>query len=375
MSDFDIENLSYIKALQKIEGIGATKIKKILSFFPNKESLENSSYLEISKIEGISENLAKRIKNNFSDCLDEAKLDIEKEAKILEKINAKAITLLDQNYPRALKNIFDPPPVIYFLGEIKESDLLSLAIVGTRNPTNYGKTQTEIFARELSQAGLTIISGLALGVDSIAHKIALQNNSRTIAVTGCGIDIIYPKENKDLYYQIIENGAAITEQPPGTKPEAANFPKRNRIISALSKAVLIIETGIDGGAMHTANYAIEHQKKLFALPGPVNSTKSGGPNLLIQKNLAKLVLKPGDILKEFKLPDKKNSDASEENMRFFALNIFEQKICEALQKEPLHIDQIAEVTKMQISDCLSSLLSLEFKGVVKQLPGKYFCLV
>jgi DNA processing protein len=370
-----IEELIYIKSLQKIDGLGSSKIKKLVNRYDTYEKLLSSSYIEIASIEGISENIARRILKSFPSLIKEARLDAQNEIEKINKIKGKVATILSENYPKNFKLIYDPPPIIYMLGNLLESDMASIAIVGTRNPTQYGKIQAEIFARELSQAKLTIISGLARGIDTISHKTALVNNSRTIAITGCGIDIIYPKENKELYHQIVENGAIITEFEPGTTPDAYNFPKRNRLISALSQAVLIIETSIGGGAMHTANYAIDQQKKLYALPGPVNSSKSSGPNYLIKRNYARLVSEPQDILKDLKIfYSEKNIVRKEKQIDKNSLNIFEQKIVEALENESLHIDIIAEKTQLQISDCLAHLLSLEFKGIIKQLPGKFFCI-
>jgi DNA processing protein len=263
--------------------------------------------------------------------------------------------------------------LLYLLGSIDTLKKNTIAIVGTRMPTSYGKYQAESMARELALNNIVVVSGLARGIDSIAHNSALKSGGKTIAVIGSGIDVIYPPENKNLFNKIIEQGLIISEYPLGTKPDAQNFPKRNRIISGVSLGTLIVETRLNGGAMQTAAYAIDQNREIYAIPGNINSKQSEGPNSLIQRGEAKLVLSVDDILDELinKLDVKKNKKNVEQNLM---LNLFEEKIIAVLNEEPKHIDEISKLTSLSVSDCLVNLLILEFKGIVKQLPGKVFSL-
>lgn len=325
---------------------------------------------ELMRTDGVSKKLAERI-TNASKKVDSVESKVNSELNLLHKLNCKVVTYWDEEYPELLRNIYYPPLILYLAGNIEKCDQTGVAIVGTRKPTNYGIQQAEKFASELSKKGITVISGLARGVDSYAHSSALNSNGRTIAVIGSGIDVIYPPENARLFKKISEQGAIVSEFEPGTKPDAQNFPRRNRIISGLSLGVLIIETKQNGGAMQTAAYALDQNREIFALPGNVNSPQSEGPNLLIQKGEAKLVLTAEDIIEELgvKLGHEKKT---EKRTRQIALSLFEEKILEALGNEALHIDIIADKASMNTSECLVHLLSLEFKGLIKQLPGKIF---
>jgi len=300
--------------------------------------------------------------------------EVEKEINKIDKMGGDLITILDEGYPFLLKKIYDPPIILYKIGQIKKDDENSLAVVGTRKPSEYGKKQTEIICKDISERNITIVSGMARGIDSISHRTAIKNNGRTIAVLGSGLDVIYPPENKKLFSEIVENGVVISEYPLGTKPDAMNFPKRNRIISGLSLGAVIIETGITGGALQTAQYALDQNREVFALPGNINSKTSEGTNRLIQRSEAKLVTNVDDILEELnlKLKVQKKIKKPKENIN---LNIFEAKIINVLNEETIQIDKIAELTKLSTSDCLVHLLSLEFRGLVRQHPGKTFSLI
>jgi DNA processing protein len=241
-------------------------------------------------------------------------------------------------------------------------------------PTSYGRIQAEKLASELIEQNITVTSGLARGIDSIAHRAALKKNGRTIAVTGSGLDVIYPPENKKLFDEIAEKGVVVSEYKLGTKPDAQNFPKRNRIISGLSLGSIIVETGITGGAMQTASYALDQNREVFAVPGNIGVRQSEGTNLLIQKGEAKLIRNAEDALVELELKLKPilGKNIPKDNIE---LNLFEEKIVASLNNEPMQIDRIAISTSLTTSDCLVHLLSLEFKGMVKQLPGKMFVLI
>jgi DNA processing protein len=229
--------------------------------------------------------------------------------------------------------------------------------------------------KDISELGIPVVSGLAKGIDSIAHRVALQNANTTYAVLGSGVDVIYPKDNKRLYDSIVEKGVVISEFEIGASPDKVNFPRRNRIISGISVGTLIIESGLSGGSLITGSFALDQNKEVFSIPGYIYSKKSEGSNELIKNGQAKLVTKVDDILDElsYKLkPILKKSETEKEQKQIQQLNVFEKKIYDVLDYEPIFIDKISELTKISISDCLVNLLSLEFKGIIKQIPGKCF---
>jgi DNA processing protein len=373
VSKLSFEQLTELFLLLSIEGIGPGKIRNLLAKFKNTKNILSSDYQSLLSVDGISTNLAKRIHKGSQE-KGTVERFTEKELQKLEKLGGEIITIWDEDYPLLLKKIYDPPILFYLLGDLTDSDQYSISIVGTRQPTNYGKIQAEKISMDLSKQGITIISGMARGIDSIAHNSALKSGGRTIAVIGSGLDVIYPPENKKLFEKIAENGAVISEFSLGTKPDAQNFPRRNRIISGLSLGVIVIETGVTGGAMQTASFALDQNREVFALPGNVGVSQSEGTNLLIQKSEAELLISAEDVINELELKLKpvlgKNIPKQQ-----IDLSLFEEKILNVLNSEPLQIDKIATLAKMTTSECLVNLLSLEFKGLVKQLPGKMFALL
>lgn len=370
MTKLNEEQLINLYLLLSIEGIGPGKLRNLLAKFKSLEKILSADFPSLLQTPGISKNLASRIQKSNSK-RNEIHNFVCRELDLLQKMNASLITVWDSEYPPLLKKIYDPPILFYCKGTIDEKDKYSISIVGTRQPSNYGKIQAEKITAELAAQNITIVSGLARGVDSIAHSTALKNNTRTIAIIGSGLDVIYPPENKKLFDQITEHGLVISEFDLGTKPDAQNFPRRNRIISGLSLGCVIIETGINGGAMQTAAFALEQNREVFSIPGNLGIRQSEGTNLLIQRGEAKLITSAEDILVELQLKLKPIlSPASQKRQE--ELNLFEQKIITSLGNQPLHIDKIAEITNLTTSDCLVHLLTLEFKGLVKQLPGKMF---
>ncbi len=369
----NLETLTKLRLLLDVDGIGPAKLFNLLSKFQSLDNLLNSNYNSLLNVEGISQNLANRILiqiEKYSEYENIISAELDK----LESINGKWLTFWSENYPKNLKNIYAPPIILYYTGTLKEEDQNSVAIVGTRMPTQYGKTYASKFAKELGGKNITIVSGMARGIDSAAHRGTLEVGGRTIAIIGSGLDVIYPPENKKLFEKICENGAVITEYILGTKPDAQNFPKRNRIISGISLGTLVVETKTKGGALQTAAYALEQNKEVFAIPGNLGNVQSEGTNLLIQRGEAKLVNNYEDILVELNLKIKpeigKNIPKPVND-----LNMFEQKIYNALSNEPKQIDVIANETGINSADCLVHLLSLEFRNLVKQLPGKMFIIV
>ena len=368
--DLDFENLAALRTLLEVDGLGPSKILNLVSKFGSPQNVFNADQRSITGVNLISTILAQRIKN-ASVLLDEGRKKLSDELTMLKKRNFKLLTYYDKAYPELLKNIYSPPIIIYIWGEITEKDKTSIAIVGTRMPTGYGKQQAEKFGGELAENGITITSGLARGIDSVSHKAALKHGGRTIAVIGSGLDRIYPPENKKLAEEIAQNGAVISEFSLGTKPDASNFPRRNRIIAGLTLGTIIVESNTNGGAMQTAALALDQNREVFAIPGNLDTEQSRGTNSLIKKGEAKLITNTEDVLVELDLKLKpvvgKNIPKPSEE-----LNIFESKIFDQLSREPKHIDTIARESNLSTSDCLINLLSMEFKGLVKQLPGKQF---
>lgn len=363
-----IENLAKLRLLLSVEGIGIGKLLNLFTKFNSVDEIFHASVNSLTHVDNISLILANRIikiKQNYSLVLEETISEVNK----LKSINGNFLTLWDNDYPKLLKEIYSPPVLLYYIGNLDLFKTECIGVVGTRMPSAYGKMITEKIVKELISNNITIVSGLARGIDSTAHNATVANNGKTIAVIGSGLDVVYPPENLKLFNQIIQNGLILSEYPLGTKPDPQNFPKRNRIISGLSKGSLVIETKLNGGAMQTAHFALDQGREVFAVPGNIISPQSEGTNYLIQKGEAKLVTNAEDILCELNI---KNSPAKITSKEELNLNMFEQKIFDVLNHLPKHIDEISNETTLNTSDCLINLLELEFKGLIKQLPGKVF---
>lgn len=368
------DTLKFIWFLSKINKLGNTRIKSILNYFRDEYDFFNCHPNEFKKIEGVDVNIANEIVNAIK-YKEEYYREFELILESAERNKVNIISLKSDEYPVNLKYVFDAPVLLYFKGSLHKSDKFSLSIVGTRTPTEYGKYTCEKFTENLSKLGIPLISGFARGIDSVVHKVCIKNCNMTYAVLGCGVDIIYPFENRKLYSEIISNGAVISEFPIGTKPDKVNFPRRNRIISGISLGSIVIESGIKGGSLLTAEFALDQGKEVFAVPGYINSRQSEGTNEIIKKGQAKLITDVNDILQELEFKLKpvlyKESYIKEEKM-MSNLNSIEKKIYEVMEYEPKHIDDINIETGLPVSDCLVNLLSLEFKGLVRQVPGKNF---
>lgn len=298
------------------------------------------------------------------------KFDLEKTMAALNKAGARVITLLDDEYPAELKTIFDPPPVLYYRGDFQAADQLAVAIVGARRATPYGREVASKFAGELARAGITVVSGLARGVDSAAHRGALAGKGRTLAVLGCGLDVTYPPENRRLYDEIASQGVVLSEFPLGTPPEARNFPRRNRIISGLSRAVLVVEAAVTSGSLITADFALEQGREVFAVPGPITSSQSIGTNNLIRQG-ARLVQKVADIIEELGWVSK---PTKEEPSSLPELTAAEERVyaCFVEGTGSIHIDELVCRSKLTVHEVTAILMMLELKGLVRQLAGKMF---
>ncbi len=362
-------NIHDLLHLASIPGIGTNRLRNLVSHFTTPANVLHANAKELIRVEGIDKKLASLIAHYQPD-----NGFVDDQLSRLNKINGKIVTVWDEQYPDLLKKIYDPPALLFVRGSIQKEDRYAVAIVGTRHPTPYGKISAERFAQELTAKGICIISGLARGIDTAAHTSALKSGGRTIAVIGSSIDHIYPAENKKLVEQIEENGngAIVSEFYMGTKPDPGNFPRRNRIISGMSLGTLIVESELGGGAMITATTTLDQNRELFCIPGNIGEKKSTGTNSLIKNGQAKLVQSIEDIFDELEIslrPILKNPMGKPELPN---LTIFEQKIFDLLTETPMHIDVISEQSMYTPSDTLVTLLSLEFKSLAKQLPGKYF---
>ena len=292
------------------------------------------------------------------------KINPDAELEKLERQHIRVLTCKDKDYPRRLREIYDYPPVLYIKGLLLPEDDWCLAVVGTRRATIYGKQVTGEIVTDMVRSRITIVSGLAKGIDTIAHRSALEAGGRTIAVMASGMDIIYPAENINLAESIMEHGALISEYPLGAKPRAENFPRRNRILSGLSMGVLVTEADEDSGAMITARDALEQDREVFAVPGSILSPSSRGTNHLIQAGEAKLVNKYTDILEELNL----TTVARQIEMReILPESETETLLLKQLSAEPSHIDEVCQRSGLPAATVSSTLAMMELKGLVKQV--------
>jgi len=290
----------------------------------------------------------------------------------------KIIARDDARYPELLRAISDPPPVLYCDGSVEPQDRQAVAIVGARKATPYGLRVTETLAGELSTLGFTIVSGFARGIDAAAHRAALASGGRTVAVLGCGLDVDYPPGHESLHAEIAVSGAVLTEFMPGTPPRAANFPRRNRIISGLALGVVVVEASEDSGSLITARLALEQGREVFAVPGLIDAPTSQGPHGLIKQG-AKLVETVNDIVEEL-LPqlDRPLQMAKTETAAAFSVHVdlspAERVILDLIGKELRHLDDLTERSRLPAAEVARILLSLELKALVHQLPGQQYCL-
>jgi DNA processing protein len=282
------------------------------------------------------------------------------------------ITLKDEEYPKRLKDIYDPPALLYVRGALKKEDEFAISIVGSRKTTPYGRWFTEKVSQELARHGLTIVSGMARGIDSLAHWGAISGGGRTIAVLGCGVDVIYPSENRNLFAKMIDRGAILSEFPMGSPPEGGHFPRRNRIISGLSLGVVVVQASEKSGSLITAGYALEQGREVFAVPGNVGTESSRGTHRLIKEG-AKLVESSEDILEEI-LPQWRGGRETTPKVEIPRPDLTEEEkvLYELLSETPLHIDVMIRESRMDPGKVSSLLLNLELKGMISQWPGKCF---
>ena len=358
-----------------IPGIGPWRLRALVNHFHEPQEIARASARELIAVEGIEKKTALDIVNFYRRSVpSEALRYADDQLLRLRRTGGRLVTIWEGEYPANLKRIYDPPPLLFVRGSFTAQDDSSIAIVGTRSPTPYGVQIAERFSSGLSKLGLPIISGLARGIDTCAHAAAVKTGGRTIAVIGSGVDIMYPPENAALAGRIIRSGAVVSEYPMGTKPDAGNFPRRNRIISGIALGTVIVETGVEGGAMITAAAALEQNREVFAVPSVIGEKRRSGTNLLIKEGKALLTESVEEIIAELaprlksivQLTGAGKTEPPED------LSLFEQQVYEALGTDPVHIDALAARAGLTTADTLVHLLSLEFKGAVRQMPGKMF---
>jgi DNA processing protein len=354
--------------LALIPEIGPVRGRKLLEKFKQPRRILLAPTEEIAPVVG--ESVAQRIDQQRKE------IKLNEQLRLIEEYQVKIITLDDPEYPANLKNIFDPPLVLFVRGQILPEDDFSIAIVGTRMATIYGVSMACKISSQLSQLGYTIISGGARGIDTAAHQSALRINARTIVVLGCGVDVAYPEENSRLFEEVVHNGALVSEFPMKTPPLRQNFPRRNRIISGLSVGVVVVEAPRRSGALITVSSALEQGREVFCVPGQADSFNMKGSHQLLKEG-AKLVEDVDDIIEEIKpllrnklpnmLKDRQQKPQAE-------LTLEETRICGLLGSEPKSLEEIVKQSRISVNSVSSLLTQLEIKGFIKELPGKLFLL-
>lgn len=364
--------LRTVIALSLIPNLGSRRSKTLLNAVPDPESIFRLKARDLLTIQGVGKTVAQSILS-FKGW--------EEVDRVLSRADQLGVSLLpldDPRYPVRLREIFDPPLLLWVKGNVDALSIPGIAVIGTRMPSVYGREMAERFSEGVAEAGLSVISGLAYGIDTIAHKTTVERKAPTIAVLGSGIDRIYPRTNAFLADQIVDTGGAvISEFPPGTKPDYMNFPVRNRVVSGLSVGVLVVETGITGGSMITARLAIDQNREVFVIPHPLTSTKGGGGHRLIREGTGKLVESVRDMLDELPwLTNGVRLETPQPRWKTAELTSELLQICTLLDTHGrLHIDTLQDHLQRSMPLLLTQLLTLECEGVIRQSAGKEFDLV
>ena len=377
------KEMRYWIALKRVEGLGNIGIRSLLKVFSSPEAIFQASRNSLNAVPGIGQTTSGNIQS-FSGWSQ-----IENELDMVSHRNINIITCQDPLFPPMLQMIYDAPVLLYVKGTLNPGDI-TLAMVGSRRASPYGKFTTEKLARELSLRGITVVSGMARGIDSSAHRGALTAGGRSIAVLGSGLDVIYPPENKDLYQAIAENGAVVSEYPLGTPPNAPNFPARNRIISGMSLGVVVVEASDKSGSLITARIALEQGREVFAIPGSIDAPGSRGTHKLIKEGaalaessddiLSVILPQVGHYIADHQQKAEKPAAATTiepveetENTSHQAdLTEKETIVYHAMGDTPIHIDTIIQTSHLKTVEVIQILLSLELQGVISQMPGKMY---
>ncbi|MCX8103907.1 MAG: DNA-processing protein DprA [Candidatus Bipolaricaulota bacterium] len=362
----DLEAKRYWIALTLIPNVSPRKFHILLENFSSTQEIWEAPLAKLKEIPGFAESA-----QTF--CAHRQRVNIDRTLEQIAQLGLTVMTLADAQYPEPLRAIPDPPPVLYLRGEYVEKDKLAIAMVGTRRATAYGKRVAQQFAGELGRLGFTIVSGLAEGIDTAAHRGALKVNARTIAVIGSGFARLYPQSNQKLLEEIVSCGCAMTEFAPDVAPEQWTFPQRNRIISGLSRGVLVVEAPEESGALITARWALEHNREVFAVPGSILGESHRGCHKLIKEG-AKLVESVTDILEEFKdlralFTVRRERPAPAQKP---TLSPLEEKIFSVLEFEPMHFDEIVSKTGLSVGEVSEGLLTLALQGIIQELEGKHY---
>ena len=359
--------------LNQIEGIGPVRTRALCEALGSPEAVLAAPASQLAGVRGVGPKVAENI------VAQRGRLDPGREEAVAARLGARLVTPDDAEYTKPLKNIYDPPLCLYVRGAWEEQDEQALAIVGTRRATHYGAAQAERLAYQAAKAGFTVVSGLARGIDTVAHRAALKAGGRTLAVLGGALDKLYPPENRELAEEIAAQGALLSEFPLGREPDRTTFPYRNRIVSGLSKGVLVVEAGLESGAMNTAEQALEQGRSVMAVPGRVDMDGARGPHRLIQ-NGARLVADLADILKEFEFlfpPAEQARLVRQQDARQrLTLAPAEEKVVRALWTEPeMDMDVLIRRTGLSSAQIMTLAMQLEMKRVLRRLPGRRLALM
>jgi len=356
-------------ALNLIEGVGPVRVRSLLEHFGEAPKILSASRHELARVATIGEDVAGKIFDW------EKSTDLAGELKRIAEFGCHVLIQSDEHYPPSLREIYDPPLVLYCRGELTARDRNAIAVVGSRMTTHYGLETARKLAYQLAYTGVTVVSGGARGIDTAAHQGALSGKGRTIAVLGTGINLIFPPENAELFERIASNGAVITQFPFNRPADKQSFPIRNRIVAGMTLGTVVVEANLSSGALITANFATEYGRQIFAVPGRIDSPRSKGCHDLIKKG-AKLCEGVEDILSEFEyLFPASNRPASVSEtgvLPALELSEHEKRVCDALGQEELSIDEVIRASGLPSSAVSVALFGLEMKRLVKQLPGKIF---
>ena len=363
-------DLLYQLALTLVPNIGDVQAKALINCYGDAASIFKAPKKQLENIDGIGTIRASNIKSfsMFASC--------ETEIAFIEKYKIKPLFLTDEHYPRRLLNCYDSPSLLFYRGNADLNKTKIISVVGTRSHSDYGRHQCEKIIEDLQQEDILVVSGLAYGIDTIAHKSSLKNNLATVGVVAHGLDRIYPPQNKTLAKEMTNNGGLLTDFTSGTKPDKQNFPRRNRIVAGMCDALLVIESGIKGGSLITAELANSYNKDVFAIPGRTNDIKSEGCNYLIKNNKASLITCTADLLEMMNWNESKKSNLKKQRELFIELTADEKTIIDILQsQESIQIDQLYYRSGLSSSSVAAALLSLEMQGIILCLPGKVFKMV
>ncbi len=357
-SDDRHSDAAFRVAFSHVTGIGPARLNALERFF---EDLEEAWGADRSGLReaGLDQRTIEELETT------RATLDPQEAYLRMQESGVSALSPDDPEYPRRLKEIADPPPLLYVRGTLMDRDEWSLAIVGTRRPTPYGIQVTRTLTAELANAGLTIVSGLARGVDGIAHETTLEHGGRTVAVVASGLDRVYPPEHKGLASEILDSGGALlSEYPLGTRPDARFFPRRNRIIAGITLGTLVTEAGEKSGTWHTVTSALDQGREVFAVPGPITSEQSTGANNVIKRGLGKLVTVADDVLEELNVgPIERQAQLAEQ----LPEDPTEAALLERIGHEPIHVDELSRLLQQPVQETAAAMATLELKGLIHQL--------